>query len=78
LNSTLNDNVVPRWIGYSKLQTSWKLHYFADGSTRASAAVAYMRVLRGVREYKVTVLTSKTRWRASSLYQSHDYVRLYY
>lgn len=51
---------IPRWIGYTR-STTIELHCFCDASTRAYAAVVYIRVIDDDNQNIVHMMTAKTK-----------------
>jgi len=52
---------IPRWTGRSRNNVGLEIHGFADASTRAYAAVVYIRVLHSLTEFRVSLLVAKTK-----------------
>lgn len=52
---------IPRWTGQSIENPAFEIHGFADASTRAYAAVIYLRSLRDSEDSIVTLLIAKTK-----------------
>ncbi|XP_018402453.1 PREDICTED: uncharacterized protein LOC108779488, partial [Cyphomyrmex costatus] len=57
----LNSVRVPRWTGRRSTDLDFELHGFADASSRAYAAVVYIRVLRAPTDVRVCLLAAKTK-----------------
>jgi len=58
--SYLNDVSIPRWTSFHS-DTRIELHGFADVSTRAYAAVVYLKTFSGSRDITVSILASKSK-----------------
>jgi hypothetical protein len=52
---------VPRWTGQSKESLSLEVHGFADASSRAYAAVVYLRVILSISNSQVSLICAKTK-----------------
>ncbi|KAH0947395.1 hypothetical protein HN011_009112 [Eciton burchellii] len=52
---------VPRWTGQRKENSSLELHGFADASSRAYAAVVYLRVIHSESNFQVSLICAKTK-----------------
>lgn len=52
---------IPRWTGMFCEILAVKLHEYADASSRAYAAVVYLRILHSLSECSVTLLTAKNK-----------------
>jgi hypothetical protein len=52
---------VPRWTGQSKESLSLEVHGFADASSRAYAAVVYLRVIHSESNFQVSLICVKTK-----------------
>ena len=52
---------VPRWNHLESNKTPCELHGFADASTRAYAAVVYLRTTNEKNEVKISLLTAKSK-----------------
>lgn len=52
---------IPRWTGMQAGQLSVELHCFADASSRAYAAVIYVRVLHPLRNVQLSLIAAKTK-----------------
>lgn len=59
--NVLTNISLPRWTGQGRLDQSYELHGFADASSRAYAAVVYLRLLHPPAAPQVTLLASKTK-----------------
>ncbi|XP_011149108.1 uncharacterized protein LOC105189008 [Harpegnathos saltator] len=57
----LEELIVPRWTGFRPGPRSYKLHAFADASTRAYAATIYLRAIPQLDSSAVTLLIAKSR-----------------
>ena len=57
----LNEIEIPRWVGCRRDSARCELHGFSDASTKACAAVIYLRVLSADGSCQVHLLQSKTR-----------------
>jgi len=51
---------VPRWTGQRKEDSSLEVHGFADASSRAYAAVVYLRVTHSESNFQVSLICAKT------------------
>lgn len=58
---TLTEVTIPRWTGQGGATLGWEIHGFADASSRAYAAVVYLRVLKSMDSATVTLLIAKTK-----------------
>jgi len=52
---------IPRWTGQHKNNLWFEVHGFADASSRAYAAVAYLRVIHSSTDFQVSLLCAKTK-----------------
>lgn len=52
---------ISRWTDAHPTNTAIELHGFADASSRASAAVVYLRILRSPNDYSIALLTAKSK-----------------
>lgn len=52
---------IPRWTGMHRDKLGIELHGFADASTRAYAAVVYLRVLHSLTDIQVSLIAAKTK-----------------
>jgi hypothetical protein len=52
---------IPRWTGQSKGDLLLKMHGFADASSRAYAAVVYLRVIHSLSNFQVSLIYAKTK-----------------
>lgn len=52
---------ISRWTGTSREQMGFELHGFADASTRAYAAVVYLRVLHSMTNIQISLIAAKTK-----------------
>lgn len=57
----LSNISIPRWTNQSPEDLSIELHGFSDASSRAYAAVVYLRVLNSMDQFNVSLLISKTK-----------------
>ncbi|XP_058810637.1 uncharacterized protein LOC131675615 [Phymastichus coffea] len=58
--STLHTLTINRWLGLSR-QKTFEIHGFSDASSRAYAAVTYLRIDNGNGNYQVSLLSAKTK-----------------
>jgi hypothetical protein len=52
---------VPRWTGQRKESSSLEVHGFADASSRAYAAVVYLRDVQSNSNFQVSLICAKTK-----------------
>ncbi|KMQ86668.1 hypothetical protein RF55_14291 [Lasius niger] len=57
----LSGTRVPRWTGMHEKKIGLELHGFADASTRAYAAVVYIRILHSLTDIQVSLIAGKTK-----------------
>jgi hypothetical protein len=53
---------IPRWTTQSKENLSLEIHGFADASSRAYAAVVYLRVIHFISNFQVNLICAKTKF----------------
>lgn len=59
--SELKHISIPRWTSQSNFDLGMEIHEFADASSRAYAAVVYIRILNSFDQYTTTIITSKSK-----------------
>jgi len=52
---------IPRWTGRHRDSLAFEIHGFADASSRAYAAIVYIRVLHSLTEFQTNLLAAKTK-----------------
>ncbi|XP_012227904.1 uncharacterized protein [Linepithema humile] len=57
----LNKIRIPRWTGQHSSDLAYEIHGFADASSRAYAAVVYLRVLHSLSSFQISLLVAKTK-----------------
>nr|XP_012230570.1 PREDICTED: uncharacterized protein LOC105676913 [Linepithema humile] len=58
---SLNEIRIPRWTGQHPSDLAYEIHGFADASSRAYAAVVYLRVLHSMSSFQISLLVAKTK-----------------
>ncbi|XP_029175258.1 uncharacterized protein LOC114943741 [Nylanderia fulva] len=59
--SELTKIKIPRWTGQTPDNLTLEIHGFADASTRAYAAVVYLRVFHSFSDYTISLIAAKTK-----------------